>query len=88
MSSKFGFVAFYKIIGFTKCVPEDRKWVWSDLKDGIGKLLNRIAANAVEDLQSASKDFLIHLFIDSIRAIEHVKRTTLIRGYKVTVLKD
>ena len=67
------------------------------LKDGAGQLPNKIAAKAVEGLQWASEDFLTHLFMDSIRAMEHAKRRILIvrdlilsirlRGYDETILQ-
>ena len=41
------------------------KQILADFKDVTGKLSNRLALNAVEGLQSASEDFLTHLFMDS-----------------------
>ena len=61
--------AFYEIIGFTKGIQGVYKNVLADLKDGTGQLRNRIAAKAVEGLNSAAEDFLTHLFIDSMRAM-------------------
>ena len=87
-----------KLMASQRAFKECIKNLLAELKEGTGQLPNRIAANAVEGLQWASEDFLTHLFLDSMRAMEHAKRRTLmvadlilairLRGYDQTVLKD
>ena len=87
-----------KLLASQRAFKECIKNILADIKEGIGQLPNRIAANAVESLQSASEDFLAHLFMDSMRTMEHAKRRTLmvgdhilairLRGYDETILQD
>ena len=70
----------------------------ADFKEGTGQLPNGTAAKAVEGFQSGSEDFLTHLFMDSERAMEHAKRSTLmvsdlilfirLRSYDETTLQN
>ena len=87
-----------KLLASQRAFQECIKSKLADFKKDTGQFPNRIAANAIEGLQSVSENFLTHLFTDSMRAIEHAKRRTLmvgdlilairLRGYDQTVLKD
>ena len=87
-----------KLLASQRAFKEYIKNILADFKEGTGQFPNRIAANAVEGLQWASEDFLTHLFLDSMRAMEHAKRRTLmvsdlilsirLRDYDETILQD